>query len=76
MKDMLSQAQSTIIGKVAETPDLIHVVYRTDETWRLLLSGDLEAAFANISKAIEAEMRNAEPTPSQATPSKRPVRKR
>ncbi|MBL8202830.1 MAG: hypothetical protein JNM09_01280 [Blastocatellia bacterium] len=96
IKDILSQAQSSVIGKVPEAPDIMHVVYRTElkladapfakvevmslkksgDTWRLLLSGDLEAAFASVSKALEAEMKNPEPTPPQAAPAKRPVRKR
>lgn len=96
MKELLSDSQTTIIGQVAEAPDLIHVVYRMEmkmqnapvtklavmsmkksgNTWRMLLSGDMEAAFTSISKTLEAAMNNPAPAPPKAAPAKRPVRKR
>ena len=49
---------------------------KSGNTWRMLLSGDMEAAFTSISKALEAQMNEPAPTPSKTAPTKRPVRKR
>jgi hypothetical protein len=49
---------------------------KSGDTWRMLLSGDMEAAFTTIAKALEAEVNNPAPAPAKAAPAKRPVRKR
>lgn len=49
---------------------------KSGNTWRMLLSGDMEAAFTSLSKALEAEMNHPAPAPPKAAPTKRPVRKR
>lgn len=49
---------------------------KSGNTWRMLLSGDMEAAFTSISKTLEATMNAPAPAPPKSAPTKRPVRKR
>lgn len=109
---LMNKTSFTIIGQIAETPDLIHLVYRTqvplddlqlkgapkltknvtfakmelmtlkryENTWRLILPGELEAMaqmFANIFAAAAAEEDKGAPSETPSTPAEKgnPARK-